>query len=70
MSSKSERIKIMVNDENTVAVISIIPPVRSSPPEVFCKKGVLKIFAKFIGTELCESLFLIKLLDWGSGNDP
>ena len=34
---------------------------RSSHPEVFCKKGVLRNFAKFTGKHLCRSLFLIKL---------
>ena len=34
---------------------------RSSRPEVFCKKGVLRNFAKFTGKHLCQSLFLIKL---------
>ena len=35
---------------------------RSSRPEVFCKKGVLKGYAKFKGKHLCQSLlFLIKL---------
>ena len=33
---------------------------RSSCPEVFCKKGVLKNFAKFSGKHLCQSLFLNK----------
>ena len=31
--------------------------VRSSRPEVFCKKGVLRNFAKFTGKHLCQSLF-------------
>ena len=30
---------------------------RSSLPEVFCKKGVLKNFAKFTRTHMCLSLF-------------
>ena len=34
---------------------------RSSRPEVFCKKGVPKNFAKFTGKHLCRSLFLTKL---------
>ena len=34
---------------------------RSSRPDVFCEKGVLKYFAKFTGKHLCQSLFLIKL---------
>ena len=31
--------------------------VSSSRPEVFCKKGALKNFAKFTGKRLCWSLF-------------
>ena len=31
---------------------------RSSRPEVFCKKGVLRNFAKFTEKHLCRSLFL------------
>ena len=34
---------------------------RSSRPDVFCRKGVLRNFAKFTGKHLCQSLFLIKL---------
>ena len=30
---------------------------RGSRPEVFCKKGILRNFAKFTGKHLCESLF-------------
>ena len=33
---------------------------RSSRPEVFCKKGVLRNFAKFTGKHLCQSLFFKK----------
>ena len=33
---------------------------RSSLPEVFCKKGVLRNFAKFTGKHLCQSLFFLK----------
>ena len=32
---------------------------RSSRPEVFCKKGVLKNFAKFTGKHLGQSLFFL-----------
>ena len=32
---------------------------RSSCSDVFCKKDVLKNFAKFTGRHLCQSLFLI-----------
>ena len=34
--------------------------VRSSRPEVFCKKVVLRNFAKFKGKHLCQSLFFNK----------
>ena len=34
---------------------------RSSPPEVFCKKGVLRNFVKFTGKYLFQSLFLNKV---------
>ena len=34
---------------------------RSSRPEVFCKKGVLRNFAKFTGKHLCQSLFFDKV---------
>ena len=30
---------------------------RSGPPDVFCKKGVLRNFAKFTGKYLCQSLY-------------
>ena len=35
---------------------------RSSPPEVFLGKGVLKICSKFTGEHPCRSLISIKLL--------
>ena len=34
---------------------------RSSRPEVFCKKGVLRNFAKFTGKHLFQSLFFNKV---------
>ena len=34
---------------------------RSSHPEMFSKKGVLKNFAKFTGKHLCQSLFVNKV---------
>ena len=33
---------------------------RSSRPEVFCKKSVLRKFSKLTGRHLCQILFLIK----------
>ena len=35
--------------------------VKSSRPEVFCKKDVLTNFAKFTGKHFCQSLFLYKV---------
>ena len=35
--------------------------IRSSRPEVFCEKGVLRNFAKFTGKHLCQSLFFNKV---------
>ena len=35
---------------------------RSSRPEVFCKKGVLRNFAKFTGKHPCQSLFFNKVV--------
>ena len=34
---------------------------KKQPPEVLCKKGVLKNFAQFTGKHLCQSLFFNKL---------
>ena len=34
---------------------------RSSRPEVFCKKGVRRNFAKFTGKHLCQSFFFKKV---------
>ena len=36
---------------------------RSSRPEGFCKKGVLRNFVKFTGKHLCQSLFLNKVAE-------
>ena len=35
--------------------------IRKQPPKVFCKKGVLKIFAKFTGKHRYQSLFFNKV---------
>ena len=37
---------------------------RSSRPEVFCKKGVLRNFAKFAGKHLCQTLLFNKRRLW------
>ena len=36
---------------------------QKQPPEVFCKKGVLRNFTKFTGKHLCQSLFFNKVTD-------
>ena len=33
------------------------------PPEVFCKKGVLRDFTKLTGKQLCRRLFFNKVAD-------
>ena len=38
-----------------------IKKLRSSHLDVFCKKGILRNFAKFSGKHLCQSLFLNKV---------
>ena len=36
---------------------------QKQPPEVFCKKSVLRNFAKFTGKHLCQSLFFNNVTD-------
>ena len=47
---------------------------KSSCTEVFCKRGVLRDFAKFTEKQLCQSLFINKVTDQGwqlySKRDP
>ena len=45
-------------------ISAIYSETRSSHPEVFCKRVVLKKFTKFTGKHLCRSIFLIKLQAW------
>ena len=49
-------------------IASSVPEFRSSRPEVFCKKGVPKNFAKFTGKHLCQSLFFNKVAGLGAAN--
>ena len=46
---------------NTRFEIRLFPLLPTSCPELFCKEGILKSFAKFTGKHLCQNLFLIKL---------
>ena len=43
---------------------------RSSRPEVFWKKGVLRNFVKFTGKHLCQSLFFDKVAGLRHGCFP
>ena len=52
--SASVLLNFFMNGDSNVAY-------RSSRPEVFCEKVVLRNFAKFTGTHLCQSLFLNKV---------
>ena len=42
-------------------IINTISSLRSSRPEVFCEKGVLRKFAKFLERHLCQNLFFNKV---------
>ena len=42
--------------------------IRSSHPEVFCKQGVLRNFAKFAGKHMCQSFFFNKVAALRSAN--
>ena len=42
---------------------NVMPKYRSSRPEVFCRRGILRNFAKFTGKNLCQSLFFNKVAD-------
>ena len=37
---------------------------KNQPPEMFCKKGVLKNFEKFTGKHVSQGLFLNKAACW------
>ena len=51
-----EKLKILTGKYDFPTVLLTIN--RSSRPEVFCRKGVLKSFTKFTGKHPCQSLFL------------
>ena len=59
--ANSQRRPTEKNKNGAIANIRLsVEPVtlqRSNRPEVFCKKGDLKNFAKFTGKQLCQSLF-------------
>ena len=53
-------------DKSTIANLvqfdnsSDLTHIRSCRPKVFCKKDILRNFAKFTGKHLCQSLFFNK----------
>ena len=49
---------------NPLKTYSGVKKWQAQPPEVFCKKGVLKNFSNFTGKHLCWGIFLIKLHEW------
>ena len=66
-SAKKAFLKIsQISQENTSSRVSFLESLQNQnqPPEVFCKKAVLKNFAIFTWKRLCWSLFLIKLQAW------
>ena len=51
-----------INDATKMVNLTAdMPDFRSSRPEVFCKKDVLRNFVKFTGKHLCLSLFCNKV---------
>ena len=50
---------------NFAGLLQYFAKYRSSRPELFCKKGVPRKFAKFTGNHLCQSLFFNKVVGWG-----
>ena len=56
---KSTYWHIPINEVDKHKTAFVIP--RSSRPEVFCKNGVLRNFAKFTGKHLYQSLFFNKV---------
>ena len=50
----------LVFSTNHLTGFHMMPTFRSSRPEVFCEKGVLRNFAKFTGKNLCQSNFFKK----------
>ena len=47
--------------EKSVDKNKVFQAYRSSHPDVFCEKGVLRNFTKFTGKHLCQNLFFNKV---------
>ena len=63
MSSKSQSTNVV--DFLEYCLMTMLLFVLKQPPELFCKKGVLKNLAKFMGKDLARVSSLIKLLALG-----
>ena len=59
-------VKIVTSQETT----PLLRRFRSSRLEVFCRKGVLRNFAKFTGKHLCQSLFFNKVAGLRPATSP
>ena len=53
-------IKFLFMNNSIYLLNFILVIIKKLPPEVFCKNGVLRIFAKFTEKHLCQSFFLMK----------
>ena len=55
----------ILNERNSASTKkpSVSEQIQKQLPEVFCKKGVLRYFIKFIGKQLCQSLLFNKVAD-------
>ena len=49
-----------------VLIVILVLQSKKQPPDVFCKKGVLRNFKKFTGKHLWQSLFFNKVAVWGN----
>ena len=66
LQKKPETLRILYSSKDLTLQVKCIKYLLifgSSGPDVFCKKGVLRNFAKFIGKHLCRSLYFNKVAD-------
>ena len=54
-------VNIFFLTSQTTLPLPSLNQLKKQPPEVFCKKNVLRNFAKFTGKHLCQSLFFNKI---------
>ena len=52
----------ITDEKEFIKIRNLSGKLRSSRPELFCEKGLLKNFAKFRGKHLCQSLLLNKVV--------